>query len=348
MLIQTSQEVVNVSSVSTATDFDRISPFCAQAELQFIMPMLGSDMYAALIAYYKNESNYRITSDLKVNNFIISHSGSGDDPTSGHTPHENAWALLLYYTQRSIVHLAYYMGFDTLNAYVSDAGFRRTESEGIKPLFKYQEDNLKKFFRATGIDTLDVILEILETRIQFFDAYKTQLYKHKGRIIYDTKTFSDHYFISNSRIIFDRLRQHMKTTEELYLIKVVGKENFNYILAEIQKENPAAKVSAILPYLRDPLAWISTAMLMEESGAELTERGLYLKGLKNLNNSDLEINTDDARVRELISRNYARGDEYLMRLKLFLTENASDWNQYSNPRSGLHNRDNTDKRTFWA
>lgn len=348
MLIQSIEEVKNVSSVSTASDFDRISPFCAQAEMQFIMPMLGSDMYAALIAYYRNENNYRITSDLKVNDFIISHSGSGDDTSSGHSQNENAWALLLYYTQRSIVHLAYYLGFDTLNAYISDAGFRRTEGDGIKGLFKYQEDNLKKFFRATGIDNLDIILEILETRIQFFDAYKTQLYKHKGRIIYDTKTFSDHYFISNSRIIFDRLRQHMKTTEELYLVKVVGKANFDYILAEIKKETPTGKVIAILPYLRDPVAWISTAMLMEESGAELTERGLYLRGIKNLNNSDLEINTDEARVRELIKRNYARGDEYLLRLKRYLAENASDWNDYSNPRSGLHNRDNTDKRTFWT
>jgi len=41
------------------------------------------------------------------------------------------------------------------------------------------------------------------------------------------------------------------------------------------KDEPAAKVLAILPYIRKPIAYLSTAMLMEESGADLTEKAQY-------------------------------------------------------------------------
>ncbi len=256
--------------------------------------------------------------------------------------------MLLFYTQRAIANIALWIGFDSLNAYISDGGFKRSESGNIKGLYKYQEDNIKKYFRSSGIDGLDIILGILEDRIQHFPAYQSQMYRHRGRIIPDTKVFNDHYHINNSRIVFDRLRQYMKNVEDLYLTKYISPASLQYIIAELQKPTPATKVTAIMPYLRDPVAWISTAMLMQDSGSELTERGLYLKGLKNLSNSDLEINTDEARVKELIKRNFSTGDQYLIRLKKYLADNANDWETDAAQPSGLHNRDNTGKRTFFA
>ncbi|MGE4568550.1 MAG: DUF6712 family protein [Bacteroidales bacterium] len=344
MLLKTKQELLYVVAVSQAIDFSRVSPSLAQAELSFIMPLLGSDMYAALIAYHNDPDSYKITSDLQDNNFITT---SGDEE-SNHTPREKAWGLLLYYTQRAIANIAFYIGFDSLNAFVDASGFHRMEGNEIKSMFKYQEDGLKKYFRNTGADGLDIMLEILETRIEHFDAFKSQLIRLRGRIIPDTKTFSQHYFINNSRIVFERLRQHMKLAEDLHLTPVLGKDNLNYIIAELQKETPDPKVTAIMPYLRDPVAYYSTAMLMQETGAELTDRGLYLKGIKNLNNSDLEINTPEERVTDLIARNLKIADQYLNVLRNYLAVNAAQWNDYANPRSGLHNRDNSGKRTFFV
>jgi hypothetical protein len=348
MLLKSIDEVRAVVRVGKALEFDRISAHLAQAEMSFIAPALGSDMYAMLIAYHNNPETYKITADIQDNNFLIG-ATSGDLDDNNLNPEEKAWSMLLYYTQKSIANIALWIGFDQLNVSTSDAGFKRSESEQVKSLFKYQEDNLKKYFRNSGIDGIDVILEILETRIQYFDAYKTEMYRHKGRIIADTKTFQVHYHINNSRIVFDRLRQYMKTVEELELSKYIRESTLAYIFEELKKENPADKVKAIMPYLRDPVAYLSTAMLMEDSGAELTERGLYLKGIKNLTNSDLEINTDEARVKDLIERNKRIAQEYFIRLKKYLADNAASWAEDANPRSNaLHNRDNSGKRTFFT
>lgn len=350
MLVKNIEEVRVVANVSAASEYEKLSSHLANAEMSFIIPMLGMDMYTALLNYHKNPDSFKIEVDTADIDLAIINLGSGD-LGSGEMPsaEDKAWAILLYYTQKTIVYLALWKGFDMLNAYISDGGFKRTETESTKSLFKYQEDNLKHYLVETGFNGLDQILEILETNIVYFEPYKSQLYKHKGRIIPDTKTFSEHYFINNSRIIFDRLRQHMKTAEELHVSKIVGAENMAFILAEIQKAEPAEKVKAILPYLRDPIAFLSTAFLMQESGAELTERGLYLKGVKSINNSDLLINSDEARVKALIDRNLNTAKDYMDRLKNYMLKNSSLWSDYDFPRGNvLHNRDNTGKKTFFA
>lgn len=347
MLIKTIQEIQVVANISLATDIDTLSPHLAAAEITHIRQLLGADMYAALISYHADSSKYKITDPVDdIELTIVQGSGSG---TGQVTAEEKAWALVLYLTQRSIAYLALWKGFDILNAYISDGGFRRQEGEKFKSLFKYQEDNIKNMLFETGFNTLDQILEFLETNISHFSAFKTQLQKYKSRIMPDTKTFSDHYNINNSHIVFERLRQHMKTVEDLTLTPVVGEANMALVFSELKKQDPAAKVLRILPYLRDCVAWFSTAMLMEESGTELTARGLYLKGVKSISNSDLVINADENRVKELIKRNYARGNEYIGRLEKYLRENSNDWDISASPRSAyLHNRDNSGKKTFFA
>lgn len=353
MLLKNIAEVRFVANVAANTEFNRLVTHIANAESSYIQPLLGSDTYAALIAYHDNTESYIIDSIEKLNMCVQSMSadsigsadlGSGDNTSN----HDRAWALLLYYTQQSIINLAYYKGFDTLNSNISDGGFHRLESERIKSLYKYQEDNLKNYFLENGFNGLDIILEFLELWSEYFDVYEYQLSKHHSRIIPDTKIFNEYYFINNSRLVFDRLRQHMQTIEDLTLTKLLGAENLAYILAEIKKTSPDIKVVEILPYLRAPIAWLSTAMLMEETGAELTPRGLYTKGIKSISNSDYVMNTAESRVVELIERNKKMGNEYLGRLKNYLLVNSSTWNQYSAPRGGLHNRDNTGKRTFFA
>lgn len=353
MLLNTIDEVKVVANISDATEMGRLSTHLANAEITYIQPLLGNDMYAALLAYHDDPDSYKITDITQYDADFITGSGSAstDDSGSGDieaNPSDLSHAILLYHTQRTIVFLAYWKGFESLNSTISDMGFRRLESEGMKSMYKYQEDNLRKFFFETGINGLDVILEVLEYRIQYFSAYKAQMYKHKGRIIPDTKTFSNHYFINNSRIVFDRLRQHMKAVEELKLTPIVGADNMQFILTEIGKEAPDARVTAILPYLRDVVAYFSATMLMEESGAELTERGLYLFGIKSMTNSDLWVNTDEARVTYLINRNNKIGNEYIERLRVYLNQHSSEWNDYNNPRSRIPNRDNSGKRTFFA
>ena len=349
MLLRNIEEVKAVFRVSPAASYDLLATHLGNAENAFIVPLLGRKMYQELVNYHADPANFRYD-DPNLNltfeqegSGIGSGSGSGDEETD----REKAWALVLWFVQHAIVHLAYFSGFDALNAYISDSGFKRVEGEQTKSLFKYQEDRLKQYFLDGGMTSLDTVLEILEDNMAYFEAFDPVLRQLQSKIFPDTKTFQSHYFIDNSRLTFLRLAQHIKTVEELDITQAVGAENIALIQAELQKEVPDTKVVTLLPYLRDPIAYLSTAMLMEESGADLTERGLWFKAQKSVTNADFIMHADPARIAELVRRNRELGAMYLNRLISFM--NASgDWGDNLVSRGRFINRDNTDKRIFVA
>jgi hypothetical protein len=115
------------------------------------------------------------------------------------------------------------------------------------------------------------------------------------------------------------------------------------------KDAPAAKVVKLLPFIRKPLAHLSVAMLMEESGADLTEKGLFFEATQGGFNSDAKKEpADKERVLMLVGRARRIGDEYLEGLKRFFMDNLSDWTDYSQQTGSVLRRDNNDKKTFWA
>lgn len=340
MLIKDIVQVKYVVQVSAATDFEPLKQHINNAEAAYIAPLLGSDLYETLVEYHADDNNY----------FITGPDFPFDRPQdASHTEADHYTAILLWYVQHALMHLAYHKGFDMLNAYISDGGFKRKESDHVKSLFKYQEDNLKKYYHETGMNALDTVLEWIERKIGTFKTDFEEQYKQlKGRIIPDTKTFQQHYNINNSRLTFMRLNQHMKAAEELHLVHWLGRANLDYVLEELKKDEPATKVVSIMPYLRDPIAYFSVAMLMQESGADITERGLYFVGQRSISNSDYVMPAIEARIKELVRRNNNLAESYLTRLRYYLTSHAAEWNDYDNPRGRLHNRDNTDKKTFWV
>ena len=336
MLVKNITEVSYVARTSKAISYESLVSHLNNAQNAFIIPTLGKEMFQALEDFHQNEAKEKITSP-EFNMLYREGAISEED---------HAYRILLWFSQHAMVHLSYFIGFDVLNAYISDQGFRRQESETVKSMFKYQEDSLKKYFHETGMNSIDTMLEILEGNLDHFSEFGDQHTLLKSRVIPDTKTFNTHYHINNSRVVFMRLRQHMKMVEELELEPVLGKANMAYILTELAKASPEAKVQLIMPYLRDPVAFLSTARLMEETGAEITERGLYYTGLRSIMDSGLNLPTEEPRVKELVARNKRIGQEYLARLKQYMMQNG--WDMPEGPRSRMISVDNSGRKTFWA
>jgi len=327
MLIKNIEEIRELLPVSTAVDLERLRPHLETAEESYIKPLLGA----------------LLLKDL--NNYI----GVNDPPLPAE--HEDFFKELLKLVRRSQIHLAYWLGYDVLNAYISDGGFRRQESNTVKSLYKYQEDNLKDYFKSTGFNGLDSVLEFIEQNIGSFGNFKeSETWKFiKGAFIPDTDTLNSIYFIGNSRLIFMRIQPYMKIVEDLSIRQIIDNVNFELIKTEMAKEDPDEKVKSILPYIRKPIAFIAVSMLMEDSGADLTDKGLFFEGKAQTMMSDtVKSPSEIERVNSLVKRNRGLGESYLVQLKQFLNENSEAWGGYSAPRHGIHNRNNTGKKTFWA
>ena len=326
MLIKVLEEIRELLPVSEAVDLDRLRPHLEIAEQTYINPLLGK--------LYKNLESF-----------------NGDSIPESLTDHEDQYRELLKLVHRSEIHLAYWIGYDVLNAYISDGGFRRIETDKVKGLFKYQEDNLKEYFKATGFNGLDAVLDFIESNIDHFEVFKeSESWKFlKGAFIPDTETFNSIYFIGSSRLIFMRLQPYVKVVEDLSIRQIIPSEQMDIIREEMKKPEPDGKVTAILPHIRKPIAFLSVAMLMEDSGADLTDKGLFFEGRGLTMLSDtVKSPSETERVLNLVKRNRGLGESYLIQLKQFLNDNPDDWGGYNAPRHGLHNRDNTGNKTFWT
>lgn len=323
------EEFKQFISVSIATDFDNVAPHILNAERDYLIPVIGQDMFDELQRFYDGQ---------------LPGSGSG----SG-VPEELEELLLL--AQSALIHLAYWIGFDLLNVYISDGGFKRTESDTVKGLYKNQERNLKSYFRTNGFNGLDKVLQYLELHLKelpdFSDSPAFTLLK--SAFIPTTDIFDKIVFINKSRLTFLRMKPHMQLIEDIEIATILGPVTFEYVKVEMVKETPAQKVTALLPYLRKPIAYLASAMLMEESGADLKENGLYFTQTVVQSDNDTEHKPSDAdRITLLVSRNRAFGKAFLDQLSAYLKANATDWPDITPSTGKVLRRDNTDKKTFWA
>ena len=320
------EEIREFLPVSSSSDFDSVAPHILNAERDYLVPVIGVAMYEELEEFYEMEA------------------------LSNPTAVQQKTAALLSLVQSAVILIAYWIGFDLLNAHISDGGFKRTESTNVKGLFKYQEENLKTYFRTNGFNGLDTVLQYLETNIADFGEFAASPASTllKSSFIPTTDIFNDIIFINKSRLTFLRMKPHMQLIEDTEISTILGKA-FTFVKSEMVKTDPDAKVKAILPYIRKPIAYLASALLMEESGADLTDNGLFFTSTSAGYNNDTEQKpAASERIAILVKRNRNTGNAYLDQLRSYLAANASEWNEITSSTGKVFRRDNTNKKTFWA
>ncbi|NQU85327.1 MAG: hypothetical protein HQ541_06160, partial [Mariniphaga sp.] len=248
MLVKTLSEIKEFVTIGIGNDLNRILPHISSAENAYIKPLLGTDMYDELQEFYDAET------------------------PAVPTAVQQAMIKLLAKVQLSLVNLAYYVGFDILSILINDQGFSRVESERSKPLFKYQEENLKANFKNNGFNGLDDVLVFIEANITHFAEFKAQpnWTVLKTSFLPTVKIVQEIPFNLNaSRLAFLNMKPMVSYIEDTAIKTLLGSTIYDYIKSEMVKDSPAAKVTAILPYIRKPLVYLASALFMEETGAEL-------------------------------------------------------------------------------
>jgi len=327
MLLSSITEIKSILPIGAGNDFNRLKPHIQNAETAFIKPLLGTNMYDELCEFYESYP-YLDPTDVQI-----------------------ITGELLLKIQHAIIHLAYYVGFDFLNTSVSDMGFSRTESTTSKTLFRYQEDNLRDYFKTSGFNMLDDVLLFMEENISNFTEFESSdtYTVFKSAFIQSAKAFSEIYFINNSRITFLRLQTHIKFVEETIIFPLLGSDTYYEIKAGMITDPVPSKVVGVLPYIRTPLAYLSVALLMEESGADLTDKGLWFQSTMPSTQDSRQTTPATAdRIALLVARARNMGNAYLEMLKTYMADNIADWTDYTSQTGSVFNRDNTNKKTFWA
>jgi len=321
------EEIRNYISVSSSSEFDTMAPHIQNAERDYLVPLIGNDLYQKLLNFCNEEVHDLTDESVQKTNQLLS------------------------FVRSAVIHIAYWIGFDVINALITDSGFKRTESNTVKSLFKYQEHNLKHYLRTSGFNGLDTVLQFLELNLadfkEFEDAPAFSLMKTS--FVPTTSIFDDIYFINNSRLTFLRMKQHLQLLEETEILPILGPDTYAYLKEELAKPEPDSKVYRILPYIRKPLVFLASAMLMEESGADLTDNGLYFTAVSAVHVNDTENKpSSPERITLLTDRNRQLGNSYLALLRTYLYAHPSDWPDAPRFAGNALQRNNTDKKTFWT
>ena len=141
----------------------------------------------------------------------------------------------------------------------------------------------------------------------------------------------------------------MQLVEDTEISTILEPTAFSFVKSEMAKNDPETKVKAILLYIQKPIAYLASAMLMEESGADLTDNGLFFTSIVAGYNNDTERKPADAdRIAILVKRNRNTGNAYLDQLRSYLVTNTSDWSDVTPSPGKIFRRDNANKKTFWA
>jgi len=325
MLFQNINEIKTILPIGVGNDFNRLKPHIENAENRYIKPLLGFDIYNQLSELY-----------------IIQESEEPDETEILHRE-------LLGKVQFATIHLAFYVGFDFLNVSVTDAGFQRIETERTKGLFKYQEDAIKTFFSETGFNALDDILTFLDLNIEFFELFMNSENFNKliTSFLPNVKTIEEIPFnIHRSNLIFLALKPSVAYVEDTAIRPVLGETIYATVKSEMANEVVDVKVRVLLDYIRKPLIYLASAMLMEETGATLGDKGLYFA--KNEDQQRAKFVKEPAtaeRITVLVNRNRQIGNNYIEMLKAHLLKN---WPDYSGQTGSAFKRDNNGKKTFFT
>ncbi len=227
----------------------------------------------------------------------------------------------------------------------------RTDTPSQKGLFKYQEDNLKSYFSNSGFNALDDALVFIEENILHFPEFEnsSNWTVLKTSFIPSVPVLENiPYNIHGSRLIFLALKPHIAFIEDTVIQYALGQSIYTEVKTDMAAEAPAANTVALLPYIRKPLIYLATAVFMEESGAELTDKGLFFSSIQPSASGQNTLKKEPAseqRILAMIARNQKMGNAYLDMLKSYLSLN---WEGYAGTLNSVITRDNTDKKTFFA
>ncbi len=321
-------EVQGILPVSVSTDREKLWPFIEAAERKYILPLLERELYDDLQKFCNNRSAWQ------------SGGSSGEDTTKT--------TELIRLIRIAELNLAYYSGFDVLNVKISDGGFQRVGDQGnFRGLYKYQEENLRKYFQATGYNGLDDMLKYIEDYIEYFPEWEDSVnyVARKVSIIKDAEAFDAICAISKSRITFLRLQRYMNEVIDFDIKPLMGDE-YTTMMEELAKEDTLERYSLLRTEVAKPVAYYSVAKLIENSGS-LTDRGLLFEGKNSMFPDDSTKKYAEGESAAMAAAQYRRiGDRYMDALRKYLIDNS--FTEHGSAEGNVYDRDNTDKKTFVA
>lgn len=316
-----SDELNKFIPVSAGLSFEKVESSLEDAFRLFALPLFGQELADEIQSYYDKVDATELQRGL------------------------------LNECQRAVANLAFWYNYTELNIRITDQGMQRQESEGTyKQTYKYQEDLLRSSFKNKGFNALDRMIEYMELHQDDFPAYAmSPAYSmRKHAIVRSTKEVDSIYFINNSHLIFLRLMPVFKIIEETALQPVLGTELYAKLtkaLLEGEKNIGGTTTEELRSRCAVFVIFKSIAELIRSTGS-LTDRGLYFTQLLEGDGNTSVTPADRDTALSMVVGIEQHAQSYADLLVKFIEQSLPEF--FKGRQSQALDRDNNNKRTFWA
>ena len=312
--------------VNVNTSFRTLAPYLGLAELNYIKPLLGDELFEELLKFYSDNTQ---KAEVKK------------------------WHQLLDYVKYSEIHLAFYLGWSVLSTSISDSG-AESKAAGDKRLFRYQEVEVVESFKNNGFNILDTALNFLYENIKEFEKFKkSNFYKENQQtLVPTTAIFNAIYNINNSRLVFLKMRQYIKIVEDIELLHHFGREFIDELLAAKLED---AKYCFVAEKIRYYIVYLSVAKGIGELKKLPTEKGLIFEYISDRASREgyVQNQIDVKEVETTMQFCKSTAEAYLSSAIDYLKKHKENfptfikWTGSNCPQNTVIQRDNSNKKTFF-
>lgn len=318
------QEIIPVSQ---ALSEEQIEAPLESAYDMFIRPLLTD---------YLGDYFHDVSENAEKGNFII-------DPTS-----MKALSIL----RRATANLAFWYSFTELNTHITDQGFQRSEGETYKPIYRYQELELKQQFRNKGFNAVDEFLRFMQENKDDFSGYSESpsYIDMQHSLVKGAKEIDTYCYVNGSYLVFLKLRPAFRRIMDIYVEPAVGTEAiqklYDYLEGNIEDIEECNQMEAMRERVAAAVICKALAEHVRNIGS-ITDRGLYYTNIQAGQKESQNENQagDGERARQAASLQDT-ADHYLHRLIRWMETNMPE--QFKGHPEDAYNRDNDHKHTFWA
>lgn len=308
MLFTSIDELRQHLAVSVGSDFVTLQPYIDKAELLFVKPILGADLYEHLCSYMD---------------------GDRDD---------EATEALLKKVQRVLAYYTYYLYIPIGQLNITESGIHITTTDTKKTAFEWQIKELRRSMLEsahTFADDLITYLEALdtggsgsgsasgsETTSTLYDLWaQSSGYTNTHDLIFVTaEDFNEYFFINKSRRLFVQLRAIIKAVTEKSIKANISAAYCAELITKRNGGTLTADDDTILAKIKYALAHLTMARCIVEISPDLWPEGLFGYYIGTADSGTITYPEKLAQLRATLQQD---GESELKDVQVYLDANAS-------------------------
>ena len=305
MLFKDLEEIKKYVNSAESVDFNQLKSSIEDAERMFIIPIISQAQYDDLNDKYTVAGNAGLETKEKK---------------------------LLEKIQNPLARFAYMLWMPEGMIKVTGDGFQIVSDDKMKTAWQWQTDKLEFKMMTAGYAGIDSLLEFLESNKADYPLWtaSSAFTIFKECFINTAKDFSSRHNIGDSRRVFLKIRDLMKTVEDFYIVPNIGQAYFDALKTSIAEDNVSTDDKKTLEFIQKAVAKLTISKALQERVVDINNNGIYINVFHDgINERSApgtgrgSINGIDVRLDNSIRSTTVDGQTYLKQLRTFLNANAA-------------------------